>query len=208
MNILWYILLWPLVLIDRVYHRALFAIAKRQHFDTFTLYSVENDPKFFDQAIAALQLLRAVDPRRYRRVQRYMPIIAHVRQGANFYKHAARAFYVNACPDDAADFASEVVHEATHAYLAHRGIRYTKKNRERHERLCTTEQLAFVTRAIQAQTHVPVPQQQALIAQWRHWFEEHLASKWWEDHHTRHWQFAALKTMTQELLSSLKWKKR
>ena len=208
MNLLSHVLLWPLVLIDRIYHRALFAIAKRQTFDTFTLYSVDDDSKFFDQAIAALQLLKAVDPRRYRRAQRYMPIIAHVRQGANFYKHAARAFYVNACSDDPAYFASEIVHEATHAYLAHKGLRYTKANRERHERLCTTEQLAFITRAIQAQPHVPTLQQQELITQWRRWFEEHLASKWWEGHHTRQWQFAAFKTMTQELLNSLKWKKR
>ncbi len=197
-------LLWPVILIDRIYHHVLFVISSHHAFDRFTLYSVDHDTTFFERVEAALALLKDVDPRRYRRAQRYLPVIALVKQGRNFYKHTARAFYVDECPDDVPYFASEIVHEATHAYLRHRGFRYTKSDRERHEHICTAEQLAFITRAIRSQSHVPEPQQQELIARWNRWFEEHLASKWWEDREVRRLQFTAVKRVIQDFLSSLR----
>ena len=192
-------LFWPLISLDRVYHRLLFAISDHRTFDRFTLYSIENDQVFFAKAIEALELLKKVDSRRYQRAQRYLPILAHVRQGGNFYKHSAKAFYVHKPPDDAAFFASEIVHETTHAYLIDRGFRYNKNARERHERLCTKEQLNFIIKTINSQEHMPHSQKDELIRQWRTWFEERLASGWWHDKNVRKDRIVALREMLREL---------
>ena len=108
-----------------------------------------------------------------------MPNIAHISQGGNFYKRSARAFYVEEYPDDAAYFASLIVHESTHGYLFSRGFRYEGSVRERHERTCTKEQFAFIIRAIRAQNHISQSQREELVQQWKDWLNEQLASNWW-----------------------------
>ncbi len=193
------IVLWPLIAIDRIYHKLLFVVSTSRTFDGVTLYSIENDSGFFEKANKALNILRSVDPRRYQRVQRYMPILAHVRQGGDFYKHSARAFYVQSKPDDPAFFASMIVHEATHAYLINKGFRYEKSVREQHERICAREQLAFIVKAINVQEHVPTSQKEEVIRQWKTWFEEQLASGWWHDKNTRRNQMKALREVLGEL---------
>ncbi len=192
-------LLWPFLLLDRTYHVLLFAASSRKNFGGFILYSIENDSNFFDKAIAALEKLKQIDPRRYERARRLMPIIAHVRQGGNFYKAAAHAFYVDECPDDIPYFASEIVHETTHAHLLHKGFRYDKEVRERHERICAKEQFAFIVKTIRAQTHATESQKEALSQQWSRWFDEHLASQWWHGREIRRSRFLALKKLIGEL---------
>lgn len=195
------IFFWPLKLLDYAYQRLLLSISQRRELDGLTAYSVDGNQRFFNIASEAISLLRSKDPVRYRRARRYMPVIAHVRQGFNFYKHAVRAFYVHEFPEDASYFASEIVHEATHAYLLSRGYRYSGRWRKRHEQICVRQQLAFITRVIRAQDHIPPAQQEDLLRQWQEWFQQQLASEWWHGRMVRRQRLKAIKELLQELAS-------
>lgn len=174
----------------------------------FVLYSIEHDEKFFRCAAEAIDLLERVDARRAARAKRYLPIIAHVRQGSDFYKPSAHAFYVHDVPDDSAYFASAIVHEATHGYLFARKIPYAPELRERIERLCSKEQFAFIVRAIRVQAHVAKEKQDEVIQQWTDWFSEQLASGWWHQQKMKAGQVRALCDMLKELWASFGWGQR
>jgi len=193
------ILLWPLTLLDYTCQRLLLGISQRREIDSFSVYSVDGTQQFFKTATEAIALLRSKDPVRYERARRYMPVIAHVRQGFNFYKHAVRAFYVHEPSEDVPYFASEIVHEATHAYLQSRGYRYDHRSRKHHEQICTRQQLAFIMRVIQSQDHISPAQQEDLIRQWKEWFQQQLASEWWHERVTRQKQLGAIKELLLEL---------
>ncbi len=195
------ILFWPFFLINRSYHVILFGISSRRTCNGFTLYSIENNQIFFANAIAALNKLKEIDLRKYERARYLVPIIAHVRQGGNFYKQSAKAFYVDEVPDDILYFASEIVHEATHAYLLRKGFRYYKEVRERHERICVKEQLSFIIKSIKAQSNVTELQKQIYMQQWKEWFQEHLTSEWWHNKNIRRSRFLAIKKLLKELFS-------
>ncbi len=190
------VLLLPFLLIDRFYHLLLFAISAQRTTDGFTLYSVDDDPVFFDRANQALAVLKRTDQRRYRRALRYTRVIAHVKQGGNFYNPHARAFYVHEYPDDIAYFASLMVHEATHGYLLHQRVR---RDKDRHERLCISEQLRFIAKCIRTQSHLTSTQQQAMIEEWRSWFDQELASDWWDEKQVLKRQMAAFKATIRQL---------
>ncbi len=190
------VVLFPFFALDRIYHRLLFAVSTCRAFDGFKLYSIEDDVIFFELATKALAVLKNTDRRRYERALAYIPIIAHVKQGGNFYKRPARAFYVHEYPEDIAYFASLIVHEATHGSLLHRHVR---RDNNRHERICIDEQLRFITRFIHAQPQLSITEKQEMTRRWQAWFRQELASDWWDEKQIIKRQMAAFKQTVGEL---------
>lgn len=101
--------------------------------------------------VAALELLRTTDPRRFKRVTHHLDWI--INQYLPFettaqYQHWARACIIDfekSWPERDLEFsagyhATILIHEATHGYLKSRGIPYNESNRERVEALCVKEQ--------------------------------------------------------------------
>lgn len=131
-------------------------------YKTIALADANSDPlddeMFLAVAQEALALVEREDPRRFRRIQREIPLIVNVeltsgaaynRQGrfceVDFSRYLlepngeGREWYV-AC------FASTVVHEATHGCLESLGFPYTKRTRVQIERICNAEEKRFATR--------------------------------------------------------------
>lgn len=120
-------------------------------FDSIRIVDVRRKgPDFQTTVLASLELLRNTDPRRFSRVRRNLDWIVNTRlsmPGAEYW-HWARACVINfeeSWPGRDAEFsigfhASLLIHEATHACLESRGIRYDKLQRARIEELCVKEQ--------------------------------------------------------------------
>jgi hypothetical protein len=108
----------------------------------------ENTSQFREVLLAALQLLKETDPRRYRRVQKHIVWIVNETlaiRGSAQYRRRLRVCSVDLLEPSATYdleylvgyYASTLVHEATHGAIDARGIRYTPELRSRIERLCT-----------------------------------------------------------------------
>jgi hypothetical protein len=114
------------------------------------------DHRFQADTVAALQLVRSVDPRRFRRIQREIEFIVN-QEATNYasYDRPTRSCIVDYDKVDHSEYpewylwqyASTLVHEATHGALYSRHIAYTPALRARIERLCHTEQTRFAAKA-------------------------------------------------------------
>lgn len=108
-----------------------------------------------------LLLIEAVDPRRYRRIQRVVRSIENRsihRSGQ--YTVKDRAVEINFALFDTdwsdpassdyewylASYAALLIHEATHGELIYRGVPYTRTTRGFSERICVTESQRFAAR--------------------------------------------------------------
>jgi len=129
-------------------------------FDGISLCDINHDDKdderFYKCVKKALTIIRAYDPRRYRRVQQYVQHIVNVDM-------LSLAQYLNAIHVCELDYgrivglggrsiqlwctAGAIVHEATHGLAADMGARYVGEGRVGAERLCHREQMAFLRRA-------------------------------------------------------------
>jgi hypothetical protein len=103
----------------------------------------------------ALALIQQHDPGRYARVTRHVHWILNQATPSQAMSYNGRIHLCtveflempDATPDVlAAFYGSCLVHEATHGAVYARGIRYTRQNRVRIERLCVAEQNRFVSR--------------------------------------------------------------
>ena len=115
------------------------------------------DSLLFRSAVpAALQLIKNLDPRRFRRVQRYIKWIVNcpLPYGGGQYHYPTRTcrldFEKTAVEPDpeyaAAAVASILVHEATHGVLRAHAIGYSVHLRSRVERCCVSEENLFIAR--------------------------------------------------------------
>ena len=191
-----YFSMWPLRWIDARYHHVLFRICKQYQYDSFNLYCIdpEEAAKFFEMTIQTLELLKKKDFRRYIRVKKYLPNIAYVKQGIDFYNYSAKAFYVDEFNPDPFGFASSIVHEMTHAYLMSKGFKY-KIDPSRHERICVQEQLRFARRIIHLRENLSDCQKKEWIEEWEKWSEECFKTKWWEEKQQRQQRIKRLKIL-------------
>lgn len=102
---------------------------------------------------AALRLIDQCAPLHYRRVKNdltriWVTLVAH---GAGCYLHSLNACLLDerivASEDTTLEWiASTIIHEATHARLEKRGIRYDEAVRHRIERICARRELDFARR--------------------------------------------------------------
>ena len=113
------------------------------------------DPLFVSRTIVALDFIAETDPRRFRRVQRYIKAIIYggKRSLATYHRHLPGCFvgFSNYhFEEDAAYkvplYACSLVHEATHGIFYTRHIPYTKRSREIIEYYCTMEEWRFAQR--------------------------------------------------------------
>ena len=114
---------------------------------------------FLRRTVDTLRLIQAVDPRRFRRLQREIVVIADTPSLAvGSYRRPGRRCQIDFARYDAEwreqhpewsqwVCATTLVHEATHGAICSRHVYYTRKLRGRIERLCCTEARRFATRA-------------------------------------------------------------
>lgn len=146
--------------IARLAERAAFAVQRHSEvarYEGIILADLRRRSPYFQKILlAALRLLQCSDPRRFRRVQRYIHYIVNRtldHPGAQYDYETLTCRIDFEEPDvSAADefsiayHASNLVHEATHGAIAARGIPYAGELRGRIERLCVREENRFVQR--------------------------------------------------------------
>ena len=148
----------------------------------------DHDPIVFDRVRDVLDLIASVDSKRFHRLQRDVTRIF-----VTHYGGAAGSYWsdLNACLLDWSDLggnlhsaAMTLVHEATHARLEKAGIPYCDRLRERIERLCIREEIAFARQ---------LPNSDELVEEAQH----AMSSRWWtpESQKQRH----------RQQLESLRW---
>lgn len=125
-------------------------------FDGIILADAQDSTLFRSAVPAALQLIKDLDSRRYRRLQRHIKWIVNcpLPYGGGQYHYPTRTcrldFEKTAYEADpeyiTAATASTLVHEATHGVLRARAIGYSRQLRSRVERCCVREQNRFLAR--------------------------------------------------------------
>ncbi len=124
-------------------------------FDGIIISDPNKDVAFRDTALAALKLIKDLDPRRFRRIQRHIKWVVNVilPHGGARYSWSTRTCKIDFEKtvwqpyESDAPFvcAADLVHEATHGELHARGIPYSPELRGRVERLCVRESQRFLT---------------------------------------------------------------
>ena len=124
----------------------------------------KGEPEFKTVMLAALQLLKDTDLRRFARVNRHLKWISNIAlsRGGAQYRHDLQACMIDFVkPETDAQFpyyvawyASVLVHEATHGVLRTRSILYSRELRTRIKHLCVTEQNRFAHRLESTQPKV------------------------------------------------------
>lgn len=108
---------------------------------------------FYNFIYDTLKIIKQHDEKRYLRVINELNWIVNTRRikvDCGEYKHSIKLcsihcnFSVEQTLDDKIYFASLIIHEATHGYLASKGFEYTKETRVQIERICVTEQNRFL----------------------------------------------------------------
>lgn len=112
--------------------------------------------RFEEDTIAALSLIKSVDPRRFRRIQREIHGI-YKADGSSVatYLRALKICWVRVDLPKAKEdqewylwvYATILIHEATHGAIHSRHVAYNKSLRPRIERLCVTETKRFAKKA-------------------------------------------------------------
>jgi hypothetical protein len=94
--------------------------------------------------VSGLKLLEELYPRGYKRALRFTSTIVDTDMPTH-YDEAVEACYLNLVNADSVEVAASLVHEATHAYLSRvRRIPYRGILREKHEKICVSEQTKFM----------------------------------------------------------------
>jgi hypothetical protein len=125
-------------------------------FDGIILADTQDSSLFRNSVLAALQLIKQLDSRRFRRLQRHISWIVNcpLPHGGGQYHYPTRTCRLDiekTSPEPhpeyaAAAVASTLIHEATHGVLRARGIGYSGQLRSRVEGCCVREQNRFLSR--------------------------------------------------------------
>ena len=108
-----------------------------------------------NEVVAALDLIRRTDPRRFARIQRFIKsiFVANYRTILGFYRTFGQICELKKLPIPESlrsvaiyHYASTLVHESTHGLLEKKRFPYTRANRRRIEKLCVREQARFLAR--------------------------------------------------------------
>jgi hypothetical protein len=171
--------------------RGLLLLSARSRVKEFEVYDATTGP--FESALVrihdALAVVREQAPRRYKRmrqdVRRFVIIGAG---GAEYWRQLdaialTRQMIAIESPDE---LAVTIVHEATHARVASMGIPYLPALRERIERLCVREEVAFAKALPDGERWAG----QALRA---------LESPWWTDEAMRARRAAARRELRSQI---------
>jgi hypothetical protein len=140
--------------------------------------------EFFNRTDAALSLIAATDATRFRRVRRDLRRMILVPGGGQFYQPGLRAYAIDEATlhrSSTISMAVGIVHEATHARMWNRGIRYGHDARGRVEAACVRAEVAFAQR---------LPDSEALVRS----IKARLDSPWWTEKDLKARRIAQLRT--------------
>lgn len=100
----------------------------------------------FRRVADAVNCIRLTDPRRFRRMQRFVRRIVVVQATGSSYLPSVHACFLNVTSLDGEPLriAAEIVHESAHGYLYSHGFRNRNATREREEMFCAREALRFL----------------------------------------------------------------
>ena len=107
------------------FYRTVFHFSAHKTFDGINLYCFDGVEKeiFFEIAVQALDILERHEPRRYKRVKTYLENIVLMPSGNGYFEGLTTSFIVDSIdPARPAEFAAEIVHEATHGLLHAKGL--------------------------------------------------------------------------------------
>jgi len=140
-----------LALPRRIMARILLALSPKEVVAGFEVSALNSTltPPLVSQLRSAIELIGNLEPRVLRRIHQDVSRIMFVEAGGPEYWPFADGFILNtnfAKESDVEFIALTIIHEATHARLWKRGIRYRNDARERIERICVGAELAFAAR--------------------------------------------------------------
>jgi hypothetical protein len=136
--------------------RMVYRLAEKRRYENIQLISgTRRAPEFFALVSAALDLIKTVDARRFRRITSHFKIIENVVSlyGA-YYDHRLKSCAIDyemfAKAGDrefiVKDLACTLVHESMHAVLRRKGFSTAERRRGRIERICVREEMYFARR--------------------------------------------------------------
>ena len=147
----------------------------------------DSDRHFVPWTFFAIKLVEQYDERRFRRIQRYIDFIVNTEcdSPANYSsvtracKVDMRVFpYHERSPWYRILYAGILVHEATHGWIAARGIPYSEQYRLRIERLCHLEERRFLTKIDPWWAeNAPRINEKWLKEYWRRWTRERRSER-------------------------------
>ena len=159
--------------ISAAIHRQLFP---RSVFDGLELYF---EPPSMARVRESLQLVKEADPLRWRRLQRYMPLMVEGYGGSGFNRVWGTGS-IDVAKWDSWRLAGSIVHELTHAYVFERWkVPYRGEMRQRHEKLCLKEELRLYRRLITA-FNCDELEARAWLAGIDRSHKRAVESRWWE----------------------------
>ncbi len=127
----------------------------------------------------SLQLVKEGDPLRWKRLQRYMPLMVETYGDSGFNGHLGAAF-IDVAKHNSWRLAGVIVHELTHAYLHGRWqVPYRGELKERHELLCLKEELRLYRRFITA-FDCDENEGRMWLESIERFHQRGLVSRWWE----------------------------
>lgn len=145
-------------------------------FDGLDLYF---EPSNLARVRESLQLVKDVDPLRWKRLQRYLPLLVETIDGSAFVDFLGTGF-IDVGKRGPWGLAGSVVHELTHAYLHARWqVPYRGELKERHETICLKEEFRLYRRLIHAFDYDEVERREYLDrVEARN--SRALRTRWWE----------------------------
>lgn len=145
--------------LEKVLRRGLLSLQAKNEvarFEGIIISDPQEKVLFRETVLAALHLIKDLDPRRFRRLQKYIKWIVNVMLP---YGGAEYAYSMRTCKIDFEKTiwepwgkegtilcATTLVHEATHGAIRARGIPYSPQLRSKIERLCVREEQRFLRR--------------------------------------------------------------
>ena len=158
------LLLRPL---EKILRRVLLSMQAQNEiarFEGIIISDPDDNVSFRKTVLAALLLIKDLDPRRFRRIQAFVKWVVNVplAYGGGEYSYSTRTCrldFEKSVWEPHANYASAIcarmlVHEATHGVINARRIPYSRQLRSRIERLCVREEQRFLSLIAQSQPQV------------------------------------------------------
>lgn len=160
-------------------HKKYVSLLSETEYRGFHLFFRHDDAK---TVVSGLKLLEELYPRGYNRALRFTSTIVETDMPTHYDK-AAGACYLNLVDADPVEVAASLVHEATHAYLWKiRRIPYRGILREKHERICVSQQTKFMNLYFATGNEEDA---EKCRRAWKKYTDHALASAWWHESRLR-----------------------
>lgn len=150
----------------------------RRGFEVVLAFNTDDADALLQKIEDALSIIEEGDPRRYQRIRRDLRSVLITRAGGpEFLPPLSACLLGYQLIKDATPvgLAFMIVHEAAHARLWRRGVRYDFQVRDRVERLCITEELRFAE-AIHSSPDV-IAWVRAKLSNTRRWSDEGIEAR-------------------------------